>query len=357
MKHTFTRHVKRLTHPFVISVLALAAPVLPAQALDSEDYFPLAENNTWSSSLGYETVVTSVEELGDLFIYRVALENLAGYYGVNRTADPSQSGLYLAGLEFNGNVYPYDTPVRILRKEFQIGDTLSGSTMVEGPPGITLVNTYISEVLDQEDVQLESGVVLKSVIKIGLRTIVERNGAPFSDSTSHAWLAPGIGQVGSDEADSGSGIFTPEVTRALIFYTSGRKRTQLFDSPVMLAGREGVFVVHYMDDTENNIGQVQYLDGSYTQFDLYYPYTSVARFQRDYNAASQLIAEREYNSDGQEVKIGDVNEDGLVNRTDVAILVGNFGKQSGATRSQGDLNGDGVVSLLDLAIVQRNLSS
>lgn len=50
---------------------------------------------------------------------------------------------------------------------------------------------------------------------------------------------------------------------------------------------------------------------------------------------------------------GDLNGDSLVNRADLAILVGNFGIASAATAAQGDLNGDGRVSLAD-AIVLRS---
>ncbi len=48
---------------------------------------------------------------------------------------------------------------------------------------------------------------------------------------------------------------------------------------------------------------------------------------------------------------GDVDGDRVVNLTDLAILLSNFGTGTGATRSDGDLNGDGAVSLTDLAIV------
>jgi cell division septation protein DedD len=48
---------------------------------------------------------------------------------------------------------------------------------------------------------------------------------------------------------------------------------------------------------------------------------------------------------------GDVNCDGHVNSRDLAILLGNWGRQSGVTRAQGDLNGDGKVSSSDLAIL------
>lgn len=48
---------------------------------------------------------------------------------------------------------------------------------------------------------------------------------------------------------------------------------------------------------------------------------------------------------------GDINGDGVVNLTDLAILLSNFGVGTGATRSNGDLNGDGAVNITDLAIL------
>ncbi len=46
---------------------------------------------------------------------------------------------------------------------------------------------------------------------------------------------------------------------------------------------------------------------------------------------------------------GDVNGDDVVNLTDLATLLANFGTTSGAVREDGDLNGDGDVDLSDLA--------
>src|SRR5262249_13473702 len=48
---------------------------------------------------------------------------------------------------------------------------------------------------------------------------------------------------------------------------------------------------------------------------------------------------------------GDVNGDGMVDLTDLAILLAHFGVPAGASHSDGDLTGDGSVSLDDLAIV------
>lgn len=45
----------------------------------------------------------------------------------------------------------------------------------------------------------------------------------------------------------------------------------------------------------------------------------------------------------------DVNGDNVVNLSDLAILLANFGTPSGATHGMGDLNGDGRVNLTDLA--------
>jgi hypothetical protein len=52
---------------------------------------------------------------------------------------------------------------------------------------------------------------------------------------------------------------------------------------------------------------------------------------------------------------GDVNCDGQVDRTDVAVLVQNFGAGPGASRDQGDVNGDFAVSLADGFIIQSHL--
>lgn len=51
---------------------------------------------------------------------------------------------------------------------------------------------------------------------------------------------------------------------------------------------------------------------------------------------------------------GDVNGDGHVNSADIALLLSNWNKQSGATLAQGDLNGDGKVTSIDLAILLSN---
>lgn len=45
---------------------------------------------------------------------------------------------------------------------------------------------------------------------------------------------------------------------------------------------------------------------------------------------------------------GDVTGDGLVNITDLGVLLSNYGAMSGATREDGDLNGDGAVNISDL---------
>lgn len=50
--------------------------------------------------------------------------------------------------------------------------------------------------------------------------------------------------------------------------------------------------------------------------------------------------------------LGDLNGDNVVDRADLAILVGNFGMTSGATLAHGDLSGDGRVSLADAIVLQ-----
>jgi T5SS/PEP-CTERM-associated repeat protein len=54
---------------------------------------------------------------------------------------------------------------------------------------------------------------------------------------------------------------------------------------------------------------------------------------------------------------GDLNSDGLVNRADLAILVGNLGMATGATLSQGDMNGDFKISLADVMMLRSHWSS
>lgn len=51
---------------------------------------------------------------------------------------------------------------------------------------------------------------------------------------------------------------------------------------------------------------------------------------------------------------GDISGDDRTNATDFAILAGNFGTLSGATRAQGDLSGDGKVTATDFAILAGN---
>lgn len=48
---------------------------------------------------------------------------------------------------------------------------------------------------------------------------------------------------------------------------------------------------------------------------------------------------------------GDVNGDNVVDLTDLATLLGNYGTGSGGTYSQGDLNGDGAIDLSDLSLL------
>ncbi len=47
---------------------------------------------------------------------------------------------------------------------------------------------------------------------------------------------------------------------------------------------------------------------------------------------------------------GDINNDGMINATDLTIVLTNYGRTS-ATKSSGDVNGDGMVNSLDLSII------
>ena len=49
----------------------------------------------------------------------------------------------------------------------------------------------------------------------------------------------------------------------------------------------------------------------------------------------------------------DLNGDGVVNLTDLSILLSHYG-QSGATAAQGDIDGNGSVNLTDLSILLSN---
>jgi hypothetical protein len=51
---------------------------------------------------------------------------------------------------------------------------------------------------------------------------------------------------------------------------------------------------------------------------------------------------------------GDVTGDGRTNISDFAVLAGNFGTLSGATRADGDLSGDGKVNTIDFVILAGN---
>lgn len=51
---------------------------------------------------------------------------------------------------------------------------------------------------------------------------------------------------------------------------------------------------------------------------------------------------------------GDVDGNGVINLTDLAFLLTNFGLPNGATRAMGDLDGDTDVDLVDLAILLSN---
>src|SRR6185436_16030720 len=48
---------------------------------------------------------------------------------------------------------------------------------------------------------------------------------------------------------------------------------------------------------------------------------------------------------------GDANGDGIVELSDLAILLSHFGTTSGATFADGDFTADGVVDLTDLALL------
>lgn len=52
---------------------------------------------------------------------------------------------------------------------------------------------------------------------------------------------------------------------------------------------------------------------------------------------------------------GDANGDNRVDRSDLALVAGNFGLTEGALWSDGDFDGNGRVNLLDLGILQSNL--
>ncbi|MFN0136776.1 MAG: dockerin type I domain-containing protein [Phycisphaerae bacterium] len=54
---------------------------------------------------------------------------------------------------------------------------------------------------------------------------------------------------------------------------------------------------------------------------------------------------------------GDVNGDRVVDLTDLATLLANFGTAEGATREQGDLDADGDVDLVDLATLLANFGT
>lgn len=51
---------------------------------------------------------------------------------------------------------------------------------------------------------------------------------------------------------------------------------------------------------------------------------------------------------------GDFNGDGKISISDLAIMAGNWNKQSGATYAQGDINGDGKVTISDLSTLAAN---
>ena len=48
---------------------------------------------------------------------------------------------------------------------------------------------------------------------------------------------------------------------------------------------------------------------------------------------------------------GDINGDGVIDLSDLAILLSNFGTAAGAQPSDGDIDGDGDVDLSDLAVM------
>jgi hypothetical protein len=55
--------------------------------------------------------------------------------------------------------------------------------------------------------------------------------------------------------------------------------------------------------------------------------------------------------------LGDLNRDDRVDRSDAAILAGNYGRLTDAALAQGDLNGDGAVDAADLMILQANFGA
>ena len=57
------------------------------------------------------------------------------------------------------------------------------------------------------------------------------------------------------------------------------------------------------------------------------------------------------------IRRGDVNTDGIVNATDLSMLLSDFGKTSGLTNPNSDVNGDGKVDATDLSILISNFGS
>ena len=54
---------------------------------------------------------------------------------------------------------------------------------------------------------------------------------------------------------------------------------------------------------------------------------------------------------------GDLNGDGVVDISDLAILLANFGTAAGATFEDGDSDGDGDVDIADLAVLLSNFGA
>lgn len=106
------------------------------------------------------------------------------------------------------------------------------------------------------------------------------------------------------------------------------------------------------------------VDGVVKNSDATSPYTTIIDTTTLTNAAHTFTAtayDGAGNSQATSVTVtvnntvapvsGDVNGDNHVTIQDLAVLIANYGKAGGATKSQGDVNGDGKVNVQDLAVL------
>ena len=177
------------------------------------------------------------------------------------------------------------------------------------------------------------------------------SGTVEGDLESHDYLLPSA--VTSTTQDlSVTGDYTQTSDGELRIRLGGTAATSEYDRLIITGQAElaGELDVRLKDSFNPELGDifdiVRYLGGHAGQFDpVYLPTLDEGlewNVSYDYNRVRLTVVE-------EQPCPGDLNGDGVVNLSDLAQLLGNYGTTSGAQYEDGDLDGDGDVDLSDLA--------